>query len=211
MAAVTAGMIWAADGSDMMGSLRNPAGWNGLYSLRPTAGLMEEADARDAREEEGEGAGCAAADADDDDKNGNGGKLELPYPISTAGPIGRSPGDCAALMQTMAEEGNLDMFDASAALSSRVSSSSPPFRGKRVGWLSTWGGAYPTEPAVLHECEGALRILEAGTTLKAPGCGEPRHVAQMERTSHPNVYLYLSHLDIDTDRVRSCFPGISAL
>ena len=37
-------MLAVADGSDMMGSLRNPAAWNAppLYSLRPTAGIMEE-------------------------------------------------------------------------------------------------------------------------------------------------------------------------
>ena len=31
-------MLCVADGSDMMGSLRNPAGWNNVYSIRPTAG-----------------------------------------------------------------------------------------------------------------------------------------------------------------------------
>ena len=30
------GMMRYADGSDMMGSLRNPAGWNNVYGMRPT-------------------------------------------------------------------------------------------------------------------------------------------------------------------------------
>lgn len=33
-------MVSLADGSDMMGSLRNPAGWNGVYGLRPTWGRV---------------------------------------------------------------------------------------------------------------------------------------------------------------------------
>jgi amidase len=33
-------MTALADGSDMMGSLRNPAGWNGVYGFRPSYGLI---------------------------------------------------------------------------------------------------------------------------------------------------------------------------
>ncbi|MBF9047389.1 amidase [Rhodobacterales bacterium LSUCC0031] len=33
-------MLSVADGSDMMGSLRNPAAWNNVYGFRPTAGLV---------------------------------------------------------------------------------------------------------------------------------------------------------------------------
>jgi len=38
--ALATGMIRYADGSDMMGSLRNPAGWNNVYGMRPTWGLV---------------------------------------------------------------------------------------------------------------------------------------------------------------------------
>ncbi|MFL2775581.1 MAG: amidase family protein [Paracoccaceae bacterium] len=33
-------MVSISDGSDMMGSLRNPAAWNNVYGLRPTWGLI---------------------------------------------------------------------------------------------------------------------------------------------------------------------------
>ena len=33
-------MLSISDGSDMMGSLRNPAAWNNVYGLRPTWGLV---------------------------------------------------------------------------------------------------------------------------------------------------------------------------
>ncbi|MDG1084945.1 MAG: amidase family protein, partial [Planktotalea sp.] len=39
-AALATGMIPIADGSDMMGSLRNPGAWNNVYGLRPTYGLV---------------------------------------------------------------------------------------------------------------------------------------------------------------------------
>ena len=38
--ALATGMVPLADGSDMMGSLRNPAGWNNVYGFRPSAGLV---------------------------------------------------------------------------------------------------------------------------------------------------------------------------
>ncbi len=37
-AALACRMVAVADGSDMMGSLRNPAGWNNVYGMRPTWG-----------------------------------------------------------------------------------------------------------------------------------------------------------------------------
>jgi amidase len=38
--ALALGMLPVADGSDMMGSLRNPAAWNNVYGFRPTVGLV---------------------------------------------------------------------------------------------------------------------------------------------------------------------------
>lgn len=63
-----------ADGSDMMGSLRNPAGWNGLYSIRPTAGIMN-----------------------DELETGN----PLDYPLSTVGCLARNPWDMSRFLETM--------------------------------------------------------------------------------------------------------------
>ena len=38
--AVASGMVPVADGSDFMGSLRNPPGWNGVLGLRPSPGVV---------------------------------------------------------------------------------------------------------------------------------------------------------------------------
>jgi amidase len=72
--AVASKMLALADGSDMMGSLRNPAGWNHLYSIRPTAGILE---------------------YDPHPRN------PLDYPISTVGPMARNVQDLTAFLTTM--------------------------------------------------------------------------------------------------------------
>jgi amidase len=73
-AALAAGMLWLADGSDMMGSLRNPAGWTGIYSLRPSWGAVPADPA---------------------------GEMFL-HQLSTDGPMARCPADLALLLQVMA-------------------------------------------------------------------------------------------------------------
>ena len=73
-AALAARMLWVADGSDMMGSLRNPAAWNNVYGMRPSHGLVP-----------GDPVG----------------EMFL-HPLSTLGPMARDPRDLAALLGTIA-------------------------------------------------------------------------------------------------------------
>lgn len=72
--AVSGRLLPIADGTDMMGSLRNPAGWNNIYSIRPTAGLLEWTPSH---------------------------RMPLPYPISTPGALARTVHDLALLISTM--------------------------------------------------------------------------------------------------------------
>lgn len=122
-AAVASRMLVCADGTDMMGSLRNPAGWNNLYSHRPTAGIIR---------------GPLASP-----------KNPLPYPTSTAGPIAKTPIDCAYLLETMA---GAKEFQASSVVDTQVS-----LDGLRIGWLENWGGALPMEDGVVQLCRKALQ------------------------------------------------------
>lgn len=68
--ALASHMTALADGSDMMGSLRNPAGWNGVYGMRPTWGVVP-----------------SEPDAD-----------SFVHLLSTNGPMARSPRDIALLL-----------------------------------------------------------------------------------------------------------------
>ena len=71
--ALAAGMLRIADGSDMMGSLRNPAGWNNVYGMRPTVGRVPSSGMGD---------------------------LFLSQ-LSTCGPMARCPDDLALLLDVM--------------------------------------------------------------------------------------------------------------
>ena len=67
-------MVALADGSDMMGSLRNPAAWNNVYGMRPSHGLVP------------------------DDPVGE----MILHPLATLGPMARSPEDLALLLGVIA-------------------------------------------------------------------------------------------------------------
>jgi len=126
--AVATCMLCVADGSDMMGSLRNPAGWNNIYSFRPTAGMMG---------------------TDDLDCN------PLPYPISTVGPMARTPRDLALLLETMTN-----------SVFTVPSTEENPVEGMCIGWLGDWGGAYAMDPGIQSLCRQALdRFQETGVAV----------------------------------------------
>eukprot|EP00984_Skeletonema_dohrnii_P024866 scaffold14002_cov83-Skeletonema_dohrnii-CCMP3373.AAC.4 len=146
-AALASYMFCALDGSDMMGSLRNPAGWNSLYSLRPTVEWMEEEQVVDDE----------LVDNYADDHN-----VKMPWPMSTIGPIGRCPEDLALMLQTMIPAGRAELFDAASILDQSSEQLSQIVKGKTVGWLADWGGEYPMEAGVLQQCRESLDIFTKG-------------------------------------------------
>ncbi|EDM71410.1 amidase [Roseobacter sp. AzwK-3b] len=128
--ALAAGMLSIADGSDMMGSLRNPAGWCNVYGMRPSWGLVP-------------GAGAAEGDA-------------FLHQISTEGPMARSPADLALMLGVMAgpdARQPLGIVAPGLSLGGEV-------RGRRIGWLGDWGGAWPMEAGILDRGAEACAVLE---------------------------------------------------
>lgn len=134
--ALAARMVAVADGSDMMGSLRNPAAWSNVYGMRPTHGLVPDNPA---------------------------GEMFL-HPLATLGPMARNPLDIAALLQTLAGGDPRTPlgrgFDADRVV--------PGLRGKRIGWLGDWGGAFPYAPGISALTEDALRVMEAQGAVVEP-------------------------------------------
>ncbi|WP_298836183.1 amidase [uncultured Roseobacter sp.] len=128
--ALATGMLSIADGSDMMGSLRNPAGWNNVYGMRPTWGLVPDAGAEDA----------------------------FVNTLATDGPMARNPRDLAALLDTMAGADPRVPFPyrTQVALRDLRDLTDAP----RIGWLGDWGGALPTEQGVSETCEAALTQMQ---------------------------------------------------
>ena len=129
-AALAARMVPLADGSDMMGSLRNPAGWNNVYGFRPTWGVVPNDPIGDV----------------------------FMHSLATLGPMARSPRDMALLLDVQAGRDervpfSLEAQNYSLGLEGDLS-------GKRIGWLGDWGGSYAMEAGILPLCEVALRQME---------------------------------------------------
>ena len=159
-------MTCLSDGSDMMGSLRNPAGWNGIYSMRPTATLLSEI------EDLSEESETVSA---------------LGYPISTVGPMARNPHDLIMMLQTMV--GDVKKFNGCKKLLSNdlnivYDEDDDDERGLKqdkdetvkkdekeeehrnffnIGWLGDWGGAYPMENGILSTCLKSLQQFAKAT------------------------------------------------
>ncbi|MDF1717905.1 MAG: amidase [Antarcticimicrobium sp.] len=128
--ALATGMVALADGSDMMGSLRNPAAWNNVYGFRPSWGLVPS-------EPEGD---------------------TFLHQISTLGPMARSPQDIALLLDVIAGPDPRQPHGVRHDPIAPLRPCDP--KGMRIGWLGDWGGAYPMEAGVLDCCKGALTALE---------------------------------------------------
>ena len=137
-------MLVLSDGSDMMGSLRNPAGWNNLYSIRPTAEWMKE---------------TIDGEADDSAES----DIELPYPTSTVGPMARCPEDLAMFLETIFPEEQRTDFDASAVIDKSLEDLNLLVKRSKIGWLADWGGSLPFEDGVLPHCKRSLDLFESNS------------------------------------------------
>jgi amidase len=130
-AALALDMLPVADGSDMMGSLRNPAGWHNIYGLRPSMGRVPSAPADELFFQQ---LGCE-------------------------GPMGRSAEDVARLLSVQAgydARAPLSLGDDPALFAAPLARD---FEGTRVGWLGDYGGYLPMDEGVLPLCEAALRYF----------------------------------------------------
>ncbi len=140
--ALATGMLSLADGSDMMGSLRNPAAWNNVYGFRPTWGRVPSEPAGDS----------------------------YLHQLSTLGPMARSPEDIGLLLDVMSGPDPRMPLSAEVAAVSPIQTAD--LTGMRIGWLGDWGGAFPYEPGILELCRDALRVFEGNgarvETLEPP-------------------------------------------
>jgi amidase len=138
-------MLPVADGTDMMGSLRNPAAYNNVVSLRPSFGRVPSAE------------------------------IELFLgQLSVAGPMARSVADLAMLLSVMAgPDARMPLsIDEDPAIFTR--SLERDFRATRVAWLGDLDGYLPMEPGIVELCRAALKTLEAiGLAVEEAALGFP--------------------------------------
>lgn len=126
-------MLPVADGSDMMGSLRNPAGWNNVYGFRPSVGRVPSGPVPEVFLQQ----------------------------LSTEGPMARSVADLARLLAV--EAGHDPRMPLSLDGDGREFAAplDRDPAGTRIGWLGDLGGHLAMEPGVLDTCEAALGLFEA--------------------------------------------------
>ncbi|MFX0546677.1 amidase [Roseovarius sp. S1116L3] len=125
-AALATGMLAVADGSDMMGSLRNPAGWNNVYGMRPSWGTVPSEPVGDM----------------------------FLHQLSTAGPMARTPADLAGLLDVMTGRDPRQPLSVDGAKTLAGTDDAPS--GLRIGWLGDWDGAFPYEAGIAEISEAAL-------------------------------------------------------
>jgi amidase len=133
-------MLPVADGSDFMGSLRNPAGWNNVFGMRPSQGRVPMWPAQDAWIAQ----------------------------LGTEGPMGRTVQDVALLLNTQAgydPRAPLSLDDG-ARFDGELAGLQT--RDVRIGWLGDLQGYLPMEPGILDVCEQALKRLEGVGCTVAP-------------------------------------------
>jgi len=153
-AALASGTAWLAQGSDMGGSLRNPASFCGVVGLRPSPGRV-------------------AA-----------GPSETPFQaLSVEGPMARDVRDCALLLDAMTGEHPSDPLSLprpEASFLAAVERLPPP---RRVAFSRDLG-VTPVEPEVAELCAAAARALEGqGIAVEDahPDLGEAHDAFQVLR------------------------------
>ena len=133
-------MLPIADGSDMMGSLRNPGAFNNVVGYRPSQGRVPSVPRGDF----------------------------FYHQLSTSGPMGRNVEDTIRLLSTMAGYDFRDPLSRRDRVPEFDQYRQPDLSGYRIGWMGDYNGYLPTEPGVLDVCEDALRSITSAGALVTP-------------------------------------------
>lgn len=137
-AALAARLLPLADGSDMMGSLRNPAAFNNVVGFRPSFGRIPTLPGRDAYLNQ----------------------------LATIGPMARSVEDVVLLLNIQAGQDVRDPASIDSPEFAIVPALVGA--GGRIGWLGDLGGHLPFEAGVLPLVESALKAFPGlGFTVEA--------------------------------------------
>ncbi|MBL0147457.1 MAG: amidase [Ideonella sp.] len=137
-------LLPVADGSDFMGSLRNPAGWNHVFGMRPSQGRIPAWP-----------------------------KPELfVSQLGIEGPMARNVRDLAQLLSTQCGHDLRAPLSIAQGAQSFVPQGEPSVRGLRIGWLGDLAGHLAMEAGVLDVCERALqRLADAGAVVEPAALG----------------------------------------
>lgn len=134
-------MLPVADGSDFMGSLRNPAGFNHIFGMRPSQGRVPFGPGADVWFDQ----------------------------LGTEGPMARSVRDLARLLATQAGHDARQPLSINAGIDiTQLRYTVDALRGLRVGWLGDLNGHLAMEDGILTVCEDALQVMQTAGALVEP-------------------------------------------
>jgi len=133
-------MLPVADGSDMGGSLRNPAAYNNVLGLRPSQGRVPHWPRVDA----------------------------FMSQLATEGPMARSADDLALLLSVQSGYDARAPLSLEGAVPDWHDRLDTDFSGASIAWLGDLSGHLAFEPGILAMCEAALaRLRSAGIETEA--------------------------------------------
>jgi amidase len=135
--ALATGMAWLAHGSDLGGSLRNPASFNGIVGLRPTPGRVAHTSG-----------------------------LKVDNRLSVEGPMGRNVEDTALMLDAMVGEDARDAVSLPAPKTSFLSAARSGWKPLKVAYSPDLG-ITPVDPEVAAITRNAAnRLAEAGVIVE---------------------------------------------
>ena len=133
-------LLPVADGSDFMGSLRNPAGWNNVFGLRPSQGRVPMWPAFDVWVAQ----------------------------LGTEGPMGRTVQDVAQLLDVQAGFDPRAPLSISDGARFTGPLDGLDCRQVRIGWLGDLSGYLAIEPGILEVCgQGLARLEKLGCAVES--------------------------------------------
>lgn len=140
-ASLAARFVPIADGSDMGGSLRNPASFCGVVGMRPTPGVVPNPNA-----------------------------TNVFNPLATNGPMARAIRDVALLLSVMARPQRGDARSPTRGAHALEELVPADLRGLRIAYAPDVGGRVPVDRDVRTVIAGAAAVLEAAGAVVELAC-----------------------------------------
>ena len=139
-------LLPVADGSDFMGSLRNPAAWANCFGMRPSQGRVPAWPAQDVWISQ----------------------------LVTEGPMARSVRDLGRLLATQAGWTPHAPLSIASSADLAGAGGDSDIQSQRIGWLADLGGYLPMETGILSQCEqGLARLQGIGCAVEPAQLGMP--------------------------------------
>ena len=170
-AALAAGEVWLAHGTDHAGSLRRPASYCSVVGLRPSPGRVT-----------------------------RGTSNNLYAPLSVQGPMARNVGDLALFLDAMAGFCPRDPQTFDAPARSFLSAVDAPVAPRRIAYTDNFGGAFPVDRETRDICRATLRHFVSMGAVVEDAFPDPGQIAEAFMVLRAQSYVVDRELQIAQHR-----------